>query len=103
MARYMINVDQVAGVEDVAINNEVTIYPNPTEGNTTINISLINDANVDLSVYNMYGQLIHVMGQNRLSQGMNSITLDATQFASGIYLVKVVIDGEVHTQKLNVR
>lgn len=103
MARYMINVDQVAGVEDVAINNEVTIYPNPTEGNTTINISLINDANVDLSVYNMYGQLIHVMGQNRLSQGMNSITLDATQFASGIYLVKVIIDGEVHTQKLNVR
>ena len=103
MARYMIDVEQVVGVEDVTINNKVTIFPNPTEGNTTINISLVNDANVDLSVYNMYGQLVHVMDLNRLSQGMNSVTLDATQFASGIYLVKVAIDGEVYTQKLNVR
>lgn len=103
MARYMIDVDMVSGVEEnVAVNN-VNVYPNPTDGITNIAVNLVNDASVNVTVYNVYGQLVQVINDSKLSQGANNLTLNASNFASGIYLVKVTIDGETITKKITVR
>ena len=103
MARHMIDVDMVSGVEEnVAVNN-VNVYPNPTDGITNIAVNLVNDASVNVTVYNVYGQLVQVINDSKLSQGANNLTLNASNFASGIYLVKVTIDGETITKKITVR
>ncbi|MDX9891675.1 MAG: Omp28-related outer membrane protein [Bacteroidales bacterium] len=103
MARYMINVDEVSGVEENISTTNVNVYPNPTDGVTNIAIQLVNDAKVNVTIYNIYGQLVQVLNDSPLSQGSNNLTFNAANLSSGIYIVKVSVDGETHTKKITVR
>ena len=103
MSRYMINVDEVSGIEETISTNDVNVYPNPTDGVTNVAINLVNDAKVNVTVYNMYGQLVQVLNDSNLSQGANNLTFNASSLSSGIYLVKVTIDNETFTKKVTVR
>lgn len=103
LARYMIDVDQVAGIEETITTNDVNVYPNPTDGVTNVAINLVNDAKVNVTVYNMYGQLVQVLNDSNFSQGANNLTFNASSLSSGIYLVKVTIDNETFTKKVTVR
>lgn len=103
LVRYMINVDMISGVEENVTVNKVNVYPNPTDGITNIAVNLVNDASVNVTVYNVYGQLVQVINDSKLNQGANNLTLNASNLASGIYLVKVTIDGETITKKITVR
>lgn len=103
LARYMISIDQVSGIEETVSTNDVNVYPNPTDGVTNIAINLVNDAKVNVTVFNMYGQLVQVLNDSNLSQGANNLTFNASSLSSGIYLVKVTIDNETFTKKVTVR
>lgn len=103
MSRYMMNVDQVSGIDETISTNDVNVYPNPTDGVTNVAINLVNDAKVNVTVYNMYGQLVQVLNDSNLSQGANNLTFNASSLSSGIYLVKVTIDNETFTKKVTVR
>ncbi len=103
MSRYMINVDEVSGIEETISTNDVKVYPNPTDGVTNVAINLVNDAKVNATVYNIYGQLVQVLNDSNLSQGANNLTFNASSLSSGIYLVKVTIDNETFTKKVTVR
>jgi len=102
LARYMINVDAVAGVEE-ATTNDVNVYPNPTDGLTNISVNLMNDAYVNVSIYNVYGQMIQVLNDSQMSQGKNDLTFNAANLSSGIYFVRVNIGNETYTKKVTVR
>lgn len=103
LSRHMINVDAVSGVEENITVNNVNVYPNPTDGITNIAVSLVNDAKVNVVVYNVYGQLVQVINDSNLNQGANNLTFNASSLSSGIYFVKVTIDGETITKKVTVR
>lgn len=103
LSRHMINVDAVSGVEENTTVNNVNVYPNPTDGITNIAVNLVNDAKVNVVVYNVYGQLVQVINDSNLNQGANNLTFNASSLSSGIYFVKVTIDGETITKKVTVR
>lgn len=103
LSRHMINVDAVSGVEENTTVNNVNVYPNPTDGITNIAVNLVNDAQVNVVVYNVYGQLVQVINDSNLNQGANNLTFNASSLSSGIYFVKVTIDGETITKKVTVR
>lgn len=48
-------ISTLLGLEDIAYSNNVSVYPNPTSGNVTINLGDLDD--VTISVYNTMGQL----------------------------------------------
>jgi hypothetical protein len=102
MVRYMINVDAAAGVEE-ATTNDVNVYPNPTDGLTNISVNLLNEAHVNVAIYNVYGQMIQVLNDSQMSQGKNDLTFNAANLSSGIYFVKVSIGNETYTKKVTVR
>lgn len=65
-------------------------YPNPFNPSTTIAFRLQSDALVNISVYNMLGQQVGMLVTNEdLSEGINTITFDATGLASGTYFYRV--------------
>jgi hypothetical protein len=74
---YLISVN-----EQSIQNNFFTIYPNPTNGIFTI--ALNNTNNADIEIYSISGQLVL---QQKLTQVVN--TIDLTNYAIGMYLVKV--------------
>ena len=64
-------------------------YPNPFNPTTSINFSLSHDSWVNLKVYNILGQEIAVLFNNRTSAGTHSVNFSADKLPSGIYLYKL--------------
>ncbi|MCC7332856.1 MAG: T9SS type A sorting domain-containing protein [Flavobacteriales bacterium] len=73
--------------------NEFNIYPNPNNGNFTLEIE--NFENTTIEIYNNLGQLIL---KNNLIQ--NLTTIDLTKFSKGMYFVKVNSVNKVIIEKI---
>ena len=75
-------------------------YPNPFNPITTIEFGIPNPNHVDLRVFDMNGRLIEVLLSQDLNDGFHTVTWDANQHASGIYLLKFESAGIIKTQKI---
>ncbi len=64
-------------------------YPNPFNPSTTIKFAVANEGNYRLSVYDMLGQKVATLVNSRLAEGEYSITFDARNLASGIYIYRL--------------
>jgi hypothetical protein len=64
-------------------------YPNPFNPTTTINFSLAKSSNVKLMIYNILGQQIRTLVDTRMNAGQQSVTFDASKFASGVYFYRL--------------
>ena len=75
---------------------DITLYPNPTTGIVTIRLSPeIGNLNPEIRVYDVYGRMLSVVvGVNDYSP-LQTTQIDLSQYATGIYLVKLVNDGKV--------
>jgi hypothetical protein len=74
-------------------------FPNPFNPSTTINFSIKKNSKVALSVYNIKGQLIKTLSNEVLNAGDHSIIWNGEDeynvpVSSGIYLYKLIINGE---------
>ena len=75
-------------------------YPNPFNPSTTISYTLSRKANINLSVYNISGQLIENLKNGYQNAGNYEIVWDASQQPSGIYLLRLQSENESFNQKL---
>ncbi len=70
------------GVNALAINEKLEIYPNPTTGNFTITQN--NTANTEIEIYDIVGELIYkTIATNQQTE------IDLTKQAKGIYFVRI--------------
>jgi len=67
-------------------------YPNPFNPTTSIAFSLAKDSFVKLQVYNMLGQEVVTLINNRLNAGRHSVVFDASELNSGTYLYRIEAD-----------
>jgi len=72
-------------------------YPNPFNPSTSIRFDLAGDSDVTIQIFNVKGQLIKTLIQEKLSAGEHSIEWngdddDDRSIASGIYLYKLKAD-----------
>jgi hypothetical protein len=74
-------------------DSKVSIYPNPTNG--IINIAVGNNTESTVQIYNASGQLL-------LDRNVNSgnVTFDLSEYAKGIYFVRVESAGKIHFEKI---
>jgi hypothetical protein len=75
-------------------------YPNPFNPITEMKLNLDTDAIVSVKVFNTLGQLVDVIASGNMASGLNSITWDGTNAASGIYMIQTTIGAQVHNQKI---
>tara|TARA_R110002124_G_scaffold270742_1_gene439432 strand:+ start:4513 stop:7200 length:2688 start_codon:yes stop_codon:yes gene_type:complete len=65
-------------------------YPNPFNPSTTIKFALPTASNVTLTVYNMLGQKVSTLiNDNKMNSGFHSISFDASNLASGMYIYRI--------------
>ncbi|MBQ2375706.1 MAG: fibronectin type III domain-containing protein [Bacteroidales bacterium] len=81
--------------EELSNMLSVSLYPNPAKESTTLEFSALN-SEAKISIVNMKGQIIKTID----IQPSQSYELNLTDFASGVYYVKVITDGKIITQKL---
>ncbi|MBK0403284.1 T9SS type A sorting domain-containing protein [Adhaeribacter sp. BT258] len=72
-----------------AFVNEIKAYPNPTSGKIAINVDLKKSANVKVRVTNIMGQEVATVEAGKLVTGKNTVSVDMSNFANGVYLYTV--------------
>ena len=99
-----INIMGNVGIDELANNINFNMYPNPTEGNTTISFNLSENKETDISVYDVVGKKIANVYNGNLNAGEHQYSIaDKTKLASGIYFIKLTVGGESFTKKLVVK
>lgn len=74
-------------------------YPNPFNPTTTFTFELSKPDQVRFSIFNMIGQEVAVLQNNRLSAGSHSVNFDASNLASGTYFYRLKTADGVLTKK----
>jgi photosystem II stability/assembly factor-like uncharacterized protein len=75
-------------------------YPNPFNPSTTFRFSLRERTHVDLSVYNLNGQLISRLVNEIRPAGVQEVRWDARGLASGTYFVRLSTAAFTRTQRV---
>jgi hypothetical protein len=75
--------------------------PNPFNPVTTIAYSISKSSRVDLSIYNISGQKLATLVQEKQSAGTYKVKWDAGDFSSGVYFYRLQNENKfVQTKKL---
>jgi hypothetical protein len=92
-------VDVVSSIEDPIQNiAQLTLAPNPTKGTSFLNIRFKQPMNAQIQLLNTVGQLIFEANEQKVTE--RTYELDLSQYNSGLYLVRVIAEGEMQTAKL---
>jgi len=75
-------------------------YPNPFNPTTTISFELPRESFVNLEVFNLRGEHVATLVNERRSAGLYSVTFNASFLSSGIYFCKMVADNFITIKKL---
>jgi hypothetical protein len=75
-------------------------YPNPFNPTTNINFALGKASNVKLVIYNVLGQKVVTLVDQRMNPGAYSVQFDASRFASGIYFYRIEAGEFVSEKKM---
>ncbi|MBT8448726.1 MAG: DUF5011 domain-containing protein [Gammaproteobacteria bacterium] len=85
-------------VTDLTLENMLNISPNPTNGIFNINVTLPENEEITLNVFNAVGQQIVAVANGAISEG--SYAVDITNQANGVYYVQMSVQGTIITKKV---
>ena len=75
-------------------------FPNPFNPNTKIRFGITGESNVLVEVYNITGQKVAELINEKMSPGFYEVNFNAAQFSSGIYIYTVKTDMNSITRKM---
>ena len=81
-------------------NQQLTVYPNPFNPSTTIELNLEVPSWVILEIYNVKGQKVAELLDTQLAEGKHSIQWNAEDQSSGIYFLSVRIADHSQMEKV---
>lgn len=77
-------------------------FPNPFRGQTTIRYAVPGAGPAELAVYDLQGRRVALLARGEQAAGRKEVTFDASQLASGTYLVRLVANGQMRIRRLTV-
>jgi len=92
------NEDDIAQIPDKV--DLLPNYPNPFNPSTNLSYRINKTGPVQLYVYNSLGQRIAELVNEVRSAGTHTVTFDANNLSSGIYMYKIVAEGQILTRKM---
>lgn len=92
VTNIQLNTNTVIGLKGGTIKESISIYPNPTEANSTLEINALLNETASILIYNSLGQLVSEE-RIRLTAGNNKKEISTQKLNSGLYTIKVVGNG----------
>ncbi len=75
-------------------------YPNPFNPATNIKFTLARSGKVELTVYNVLGQVVAKLVEKDLKAGNHSVVFNADALNSGVYYYTLEVDGKKMTKRM---
>ncbi|MCG8372626.1 MAG: T9SS type A sorting domain-containing protein, partial [Balneolales bacterium] len=75
-------------------------YPNPFNPSTTITFDLPEQGRVRVDVFDIGGRLVSILANQNYQQGNHQLVFDASGLASGVYIIRANIAGNLQTQRI---
>ncbi len=95
----------VSNEDGVVVPDELELvqnFPNPFSQETTINYTLPNAEDVELTIYNLLGQEVRTLVDKFQPAGNHSITFQADSLPSGLYLYTLQAGSQRLTRRLTI-
>ena len=96
---YDNSVNCFVGISDQIQETNLSAYPNPTTGITTVSIELLLNTESKIEIYNLSGSLVQSEKIN-ITSGDTKKQIDISNLTSGIYLLKVSANNKYKTIKV---
>ncbi|MFH1004849.1 MAG: M43 family zinc metalloprotease [Bacteroidota bacterium] len=93
-----INVTGIIGVNELNLDNIISIFPNPSDENIFVNFSIFDLGKVDVKVYNLVGEVIANVTDN--ISVPKKIKINLAEQSNGIYFVEIRTENKSITKKL---
>ena len=76
--------------------SDLTLYPNPTTGVVNVQFTMNNEqfGDGEIQVFDVYGRRLSVVETGR-APSLQTVQIDLSNYATGIYLIKLVNNGRV--------
>lgn len=97
---FCATIGSVLGVKDVSQNTSLSVYPNPSRGTITVDLSKTHSKNTNLTVNNVLGKEVKKIA---LKGTEAYYTFDLSECQDGVYFIKVKSDAGQKTQRVVLR
>ncbi len=71
------------------------IFPNPFNSTTNLNFELLEDSAVEITLFNINGQLISKIKKDVFPKGYHEIIIQPDNLSNGIYFININIPGQI--------
>ena len=95
-------IDPYLGIDNLNVDANVGIYPNPFNNLTNIVFSTTKPEMVKIDVYNLLGGLVYSEEAKQYQGGENKIQFSGSNLENGIYFIQLTIGDRTFVQKVSV-
>jgi hypothetical protein len=79
--------------------NAINIYPNPVFENMNVEYQTFTRSQVGISIINQQGSMIQVTKTITRNPGEWNETIDMSSYATGVYMLRITIDGKLYSKR----
>lgn len=92
----------IVGIPTAPMFEGMTLYPNPTQGNAQLSLTLLQSAQTQITLYSMNGQMVQQPVSDFLQSGNYHFDLEVSTLPKGVYFVNITTNEQQQTAKLMV-
>lgn len=85
-----------------ATTDEISVFPNPAKESATLQFSLSNRSNVQISVSDITGRVVGNVINTQLNFGQQQVQIPTANLPEGVYNITIQTEGGVSTHRLTV-
>jgi PKD repeat protein len=89
-------------INEIKPSEGFVVYPNPADDKTTVAFSVKTTSVIKLSLIDVLGKEINLISEKDAQAGEHSLSIDKRELnlSSGVYFVKLSVNGSISTRKL---
>ena len=81
--------------ESINFQTRMSLYPNPTQGNTSIIVHNLKNENISVKVFNILGKEIQTVFDGQVFDNYLQIEADLSSLEKGMYFVTIFKESDV--------
>jgi hypothetical protein len=99
----LVELPNVTSVEETIVDDiSFNVYPNPARSQVNINYALTNEADVQVAMYDLTGNMLRMIDLGTLREQAHQLTLNISDLQNGLYFVRIQAGNSVVTRRIQV-